>query len=713
MGDRNRKPNFRPLISLFATLALSAHIPGEDDCDVSDSDSDCDLGSDACASSTVLKWSPFLIHCVEPKDCSFFYKLPARDARALYSKDLLERVLSAKAHLPTNIRVKDGSRPDWKRNIINFTCHLCFDNIEATKAVCSAAENIIKEKKSDQAGLSLQVLMALVHINDRHQESRIESVVTSLLNGIHANVEYEKELCLLLDSVIIEVSSRSVGEEGFEGEVQFYHLIFDILEQLAILIEPNTSCQAKHRFFSLLKAMLPTPERIPTTELHLDSNADLVQISYSGRGLLCRTEIEEETDKKRLETGKSVPYICIEEVKNKIFDLLTGLYLSVNECITSKSTSAAISKVFIVNQDFKAAISACAIYSEYFMAMRQCLEGPQGANRALQDLTWIKTFSEAMLPTFCSIDQDDRHSKRCHIDILKGEMILLFERLVQLDAIQFNDALTFQNHEIQEGDIATVNLLEVFVTSSDNYAYNNTYTVHYYRLLMALGDHSSDFLESILNHDNWIWSVTAFVLNQAPTNRGTLYETLLSRTRMYISENSGFRRKIYKKVTQESHLFKENSVDVGGLELLSSVFEAEHGTRRIANCTGRSDAAFSCIKSFVSSKTGGMSRLSSGISSSFIKLSERNHSHISAFELSICLKCMQMVLTSFSGTQLNQIMISAWPEVDDFNTILTQIMTTENLDPDDCRDSIKEVEDIAGKLQNMILAAQSAVSNKQ
>jgi len=712
MGDRSRKPNFGPLISLLANLARSAHVPGEDDCDVSDSDSDYDLDNGAYPSSTVLEWSPFLIHSVEPKDGSLFYKLPARDARALCSKDLLEKILPAKAHLPANIRLKDDLKLDWDRNISDFACHLCFDNIDASKAVCSAVETIIKEKKSDQAGLSAKVLMALLHINDRRQESRIDSVASTIFNGIHANIEYEKELCLLLDTIIIEVASRSLGEEGFEGEVQFYNLMVDILEQLAILIEPNSSCQVKHRFFSLLKAMLPTQDRIPTTQMYLDSNAGLVQISYSGRGLLCHTQIEEEISKKKKETGKTVPYGFVETVKDKIFDLLTGLYLSVNECITSKGTSNVISKVFIVNQDITAAISACAAYSEYFMAMRQCLEGAQGLRRALQDPTWIKTFSEAMLPSFGSIDQDDRRSKRYHIDILKGEMILLFERLVQLDADQFHDAITCQNHERHKGDVPTVNLLEVFVTSSDNHVFNNMYTVHYYRLLMALGDHSSPFLHSILDHDNWIWSVAAFVLNQTSTNRGVLYDTLLNRTQMYIAKNSGFRRKVYKKVTQDSQLFKHNTIDVGGLELLSSIFEAENDSLGVDVYRGGSDAEFSCIKSFVSSKTGGMSRLSSGISIAFSKLSERNTSHINVNELSICLTCMHVIFISLKGTQLKQ-MFSAWPEIDDFNAILTQITTTRNEDPDYCTDSIKEIENIASKLQDTILAAQSTVSNKQ
>jgi len=713
MGDRNRKPNFGPLVSLLATLARSAHVPGEDDCDISDSDSESDPDSGAGVPTTVLAWSPYLIYCNGHPEHTFFYNLPARDSRALCNKDLLGKILPAKAYLPSNIRCKDDSRLDWKQSMIDFVCHLCFNNIDASKVVCCAAETIIKDKKSDHAELSVKVLMALVHINDRYWENRIEYVVSSLLKGIRANAEYDKELCLLLDYLIIEVASRSEGDGGFEGEVQFHNLMFKHLEQIATLIELSSSCQIKHRFFSFLKVMLPAEGRTPTTELLLDVNAGLVQMSYSGTGLLCHTQIREEIKKRKTQTGKIVPYYNIEMAKDTIFDFLTGLYHSVSECITSKSTSTAISKALIVNQDIKGAISACAAYSEYFMAMRQCLEGPQGLRRILKDSSWIQSFSEAILPSFWAIDHDDRQSTRCHIDILKGEMILLFERLVQLDAVQFYDVLTCQNQETREREGQSAKMLEVFVTSSDNFAFNNTYTVHYYRLLMALGDQSSLFLDAMLKHDNWTWSLGAFVLNQCPATRGALFETLLNGTQTYIAKNSGFRRKIFKKVTQDSQLFKQNAIDVGALELLSSIFQAEIDLRGDTVNMDQRESEFSCIKFFVSGKVGGMSCLSSGISTSFGKLSEHNSSRISANELSLCLRCMWLALRSLTETQLKQIMIGAWPEVDDLNSILTQITTTTNQSQDDCREEVKEIEDTACKLQKMMLAAQATNSNKQ
>lgn len=709
MGDRNRKPNFGPLISLLATLARSAHVPGEDECDISDSDSESGSDSGAGVPTAVLAWSPYLIHCNGQEDQTYFYKLPARDSRALCNKDLLGSILPTKAHLPSNIRSKDDSRLDWKQSMIDFVCHLCFNNIDASKVVCCTAETIIKDKKTDHAELSVKVLIALVQINDRYLENRIEYVVSSLLNGIRANADYEKELCLLLDYLIIEVASRSEGDGGFEGEVQFHNLMFEHLEQIATLIELSTTCQVKHRFFSFLKVMLPAQGSTPTTELLLDANAGLVQISYSGRGLLCHTQIREEIKKRKKKAGKIVPYYDIESAKDMIFDLLNGLYHPVSECITSQSTSTAISKALIVNPDMKGAISACAAYSEYFMAMRQCLEGPQGLRRILKDSSWIQSFSEAILPSFWSIDHDDRQSTRCHIDILKGEMILLFECLVQLDAIQFYDVLTCQNQETREREGQSAKMLEVFVTSSDNFAFNNTYTVHYYRLLMALGDQSSLFLDAMLNHDNWTWSLGAFVLNQCPSTRGALFETLLYGTQTYIAKNSGFRRKIFKKVTQDSQLFKQNAVDVGALELLLSIFQAE---TKLRGDTANTDE-FSCIKSFVSGKVGGMSCLSSGISTSFGKLSEHSSSHMSANELSLCLRCMWLALRSLNEMQLKQIMLGAWPEVDDLNSILTQIITGRNQSQDDCRETVKEIKDTACKLQNMMVAAQATSSNKQ
>jgi len=403
---------------------------------------------------------------------------------------------------------------------------------------------------------------------------------------------------------------------------------------------------------------------------------------------------------------------------------LSGLYISINDSIIARSTNAV--KDFTLNQDALLAVCNSANFSEYFVALRLCLTGPKAERRALHDETWIQTVTDSLLATFWTIDQDDRHSKRCHIDILKGEMILLFERFVELDVDQFFAALVERrSHCLNAGDSSPTptnysgteenpitKLLEVFVTSSDNTIFNNTYMVHFYRILMALADHNSIFLMALLRHDNWTWSLSAFVLNQSVAGKNRLYRTLLDGTIKYLEFHKLFRRKVYKKVVESSSLFLQNRVDIGAIELLSAIFRIE-GSEQLEHQRA-SNASPSCISSFISSKTGGMSRLSSATRSTFTKLSGNECSYHDISDLGLCLSCILLPLQTLSQEEIDE-MIQSWVEVDDTNFVLTQIITrTKDEWKLDCaEDAIMEIVDLARNLQHFLLPSETSFGNKQ
>ena len=724
MGDRNRKPNFVPLLSLLSILARSCHIPVEDDCDVSDSDSDSD---GHCLVAATNEWNPYMTENAQGVSQKFMYKLPARDARTLTSKELIVRILGEKATIPQMWSSKDGMEQDLGTIVAQYVSHICFNSEDVSNCVCKVAGKIIIDKKADEQKLAATALTSMLHVNDQYMKNRVYSALNCIVKGIDINSDFEKEVIFLLETLIIELGSRTGGEGGFEAEVQCHSIMLDKLEELVTLLDQSRSHTVKQKLFTLIKVMLHVPSRdkAPCHELNYQTVPGLILACYTGESLDCYIPVRKEIERKKKTTGEIVPYTDIETVKDKIFDLLTGLYISVNDSIAGKSTSAA--KEFVLHQDPIATVCASAAFSEYFMALRHCLTGPEGQRRAMQDPIWILTMADAMLVTFWVIDHDDRISKRCHIDVLKGEMILLFERLVQLDAKQFFDALVEGRISSSlntstdpipsghgSGDDPVSKMLEVFVTSNDNAAFNNTYTVHFYKLLMALADHSSVFLKTLLKHDNWAWSLTAFVLNQNPADRGYLYQTILDGTKHYVKSHEAFRRKVYKRLVECNSLFLHNRLDNGALELLLAIFGAEGNAERTDNHMDEDASPLFCISSFVSSKTGGMSRLSLALRAVFGKLSGENFCDLDVSDLSLCLKCMLLVLQPLSPREANQVMIGAWPEVDETNFVLTQIVTMTSQEWKlECSNSIAEVVDIARKLQRFLLTTQSAVANKQ
>jgi len=97
---------------------------------------------------------------------------------------------------------------------------------------------------------------------------------------------------------------------------------------------------------------------------------------------------------------------------------------------------------------------------------------------------------------------------------------------------------------------STSKLLEIYVTSmKDNESYNAKYMHHYYELLMLLANRHNDFKRKMLDHNNWRWSLKAFVLGSSGQSFGLLTETIFEGTIKYVQEDENFRNLIGKLET--------------------------------------------------------------------------------------------------------------------------------------------------------------------
>lgn len=94
-----------------------------------------------------------------------------------------------------------------------------------------------------------------------------------------------------------------------------------------------------------------------------------------------------------------------------------------------------------------------------------------------------------------------------------------------------------------EDEIDSVSkLLEIYVTSiRENDAYNSKYMSHYYNLLLLLAGRHVEFCRKMLDHNNWRWSLRAFVLGSTGRDCGSLSQIIFQGTLRYVEEDDVFR----------------------------------------------------------------------------------------------------------------------------------------------------------------------------
>jgi len=719
MGDRSSKPNFLQVITLVCYLARSAHIPDDDDGDVSDSDSDESRSPDVKSSSPAVSMkSPFVTTDALSMSNNHFYQLPKRDARVLSSKEIFTRMLSEKEAYNKKKQRKDG----LKDTLSQFLSHLAFGNLDVSLRICSAAGKMIADKKADEAKLSADALMILLHVRDQYTENRVSFALISIMKGIEANVEFEKEIVMLLETLIVELSSRRSGNDGFEEEVISYNFLLKKVIEIFALLESNSAVKVKQKLFTFARVLLR--HSLNPSELDYQTATELVSAAYRGKSLDCLYEINMESIRKRTNgKGILIPYSTdTKKVEDTLFDILSSQYVMANEVVLNQNGTKGY-------KAFPDVISS-ASFAEYFFSIRECISGSHFDVDQLRDSKWILKFTSVMLKSFWKVDEGNRNGRRCEMDILKGEMMRLFGRFVQISPRQFYAALiegsaydTHRGGDKKQESVShcgsmedpIVKFLEIYVTAKeDSSVYNNTYTLHFYSILEVLADFSSTFQEELLRHDNFTWAISSFVLDQRLDKRGHLYHTLIRSAVKYLRLNVAFREKVFKKILHcslpGSH---SDTFDIGALELLIEIFRAEGNAESMNGLsdgsTDESHPSF-CISSFLSSKTGGMSFLSIGVKSIFTNIS----SLLDVQCLSLYLTCMLQVLTPLRPAQVKKVMISSWPELDEINFILTQIMTRRREEWNlDCESLITEVVNVARNLQSMLLSSKITGVNKQ
>ena len=106
--------------------------------------------------------------------------------------------------------------------------------------MCSAIQQCLDDRKADEFGLALKCLFALLEINDRYIEFRIEKVMDEVLAGVAHNIRYEKESTAILACLREALMRRSTVGNGFPVEALLqkwlldnltHHLIDDIFMQ--------------------------------------------------------------------------------------------------------------------------------------------------------------------------------------------------------------------------------------------------------------------------------------------------------------------------------------------------------------------------------------------------------------------------------------------------------------------------------------------------
>jgi len=657
-GDRNKRPNFLPLLSLLSKLIRSGSFPDESESEVSDSDSSvsetenysrnkaCTFGQNSSYLTSVA---------LKRRSSGVSYELPRREGYFVTRTELLDTMLNEVMPQGDNRSDKNGSYcSDLSTTVSEIICHICYNDFAKTLSICSQAQRIIKDHKAYESSIAIQVFRSSLHIRDKHLEPRIKCVTSAIFCGLEANAEYDNELSLILEALYAELVRRTPGARGREEEVYFHSTIVENMDRIVSLLGQKTTDRIKHTILSIVKSLLPEEIKAPTT------------------GLSAQDEM---------------PYYLDEEsVKDRVFLALKDLHRNVVDAIESQCSQSKndyfASQGNMTNHSYA---FESTYFRDYFSALRICLTGPKTDDRLKSDEHWIYDITETILPGFWEVDNCGRNQNRPVADPLKGEIIKLFEHLVELDPNQFieavlNDSVYSSSQttskNTQSASDPVTKMMEVFITSSNNFDYNNNYMSHFYRLITLLADHNEHFKSSVLTHENWKWALKSFVLNQNIAKAGPpLYDTILFNTVKYLQIDENFREAIFRIIVsadgKESFLDQSNP-DIASLKLLSSIFKCEILKNK---CPKKQPI---CSLSFVSGECGGMSRLSSVMKKilSQIPLESDTTSTPHILEnLLLSLNCMHLVLQALNINDVKKVIDESWPEIDEMNSFFTQLLT--------------------------------------
>lgn len=670
MSEKDRRPNFIPLLKLFSILIRSGNLRDGAD-DISDSDSSIDDEKSSDTEQFCSKNVFITCNCLQTlQDFNLTYDLPNRDCYLSTGREIIETMLN---------EFTTSNQKVLALTISQILCHFCFNDLEKTLSVCAIAQRVVQDKKASESKVAMQVLSSLVVLNDKYTKQRIDAVTTSFVQGISSNVEYEQELLLILEAINQRLLMRSPGEKGPKHEVFFHKAILNNLESFTSLFGRKISNKVKHKILRIIRNLLPRGKL--NFDIHMnDSPTKTVLCAYSGYDMKWVQHYSNSAS--NFLEDDCIDFVEIETVQNQIFMALKDLHMSVADAIHLQCTQARNDYAITNGILNDAQIVDSSMFSDYYAALRECLTDSKCRERLICDDTWVNAITEYIMSIFWDLDNGDRNQQRSPADILKGEIIRLFELLAELDPKQFiNTILTKQLSADSPGKNDPVTkLLEVYITTNNNYAYNHTYMVHYYGLLARLANNNSTFYDGVLNHENWKWALRSFVLNKTSA-QGRLYNVILTNTVKYVEDNFKFRQAIYK-VLSESFL-QEEHVSTAALKLLSSVFDSE--------ClqSDEDESEIFCITLFVSGNYGGMSKMSSWTKNLYEQTTKEfidDSVDIKKVLLDLyhCMNCMFVIIGALEPKDINNIMKDCWPEVDEMNSIFMQIITRSDDEWNDC-----------------------------
>jgi len=524
MGDKYNKPNFNFLVSLLDVLIRSVVVTPNDD-EVSDSDSDSDASTDDKLdnskksgfdpTSPYFPGDGFSAPMTLTRDARESisqsltkFEMPRRDARSVSSKAFFlklfdeipptqQRVTSNPQHLVSfnhHSQITSPSHSETLSSIVSqIISHLCFESLETSKTVCSAACTIVKERKAEEFKVALDSLVALLEINDTHVEIRTTDVLDALAAGIASNLKYEKESVLLLSRIKMFLFNRSKGKYGLPAEVHVCRCMRRNIKKVILdewFCRPNTCAEIRQSILELVKSIIP----IDSGKDQNSSNASTVMLkltetkhpkragaevsdynlplkrqktppvgiieafsdrisqnspksdkeNHQAHSLQTIKQTSNDTSGSKLSTSPEfrslVAFDNANDIKNDVFKALINIFPVVCEGIRSQVTKVGTGKSLrnsrlgsssYLNNGMLHQIDS-HLFAVYFENMRLCLIGSDVEKTSTLYLQSSPGIHHDLLWLLWKIDEQGRADRRPSADISKGEILLFYKHLVQL-----------------------------------------------------------------------------------------------------------------------------------------------------------------------------------------------------------------------------------------------------------------------------------------
>ena len=785
------KQSFYALINLLSLLLRSTILPREDDVsdsDDSDSDYSCSGNDDtevASGAAAEDEREGKKMHTADPfpptlneKALVTFraenssYEMPSRDSRLLtvnekFIKKIFEEDPITVDQIPlTNITQQ-------------IVAHLCQDNMDGSKHVCKIAQDRLIEKKAEEFSLSIDALVRILKMNDKCAPERVPEVIKAILAGLKANVKWEKECRRILCGLQHILSERTEGPSGMEYEVTVHGIMIENLDLISsILKQQETNLKVKQMLVTLVRSLLPRRTK-PDTISCKEIDAERLKKKRSPAATETNDVTNAETKRRKkdsttaanekkmtgdndngTEVGQEIslpmqspavtlrPYENITIVRRKVLSHLVEIFPVVSSDLKKQSENAA--KTFAANRgpyvrhySLGAAPVDTNVYSEYFVALRECLNGDDYERKLLL------TIRGGMLSLLFELDRQGRHASRPPADIVKGELIWFYETLLDINnecGLSFFFDFISDINLVEKGESrspqtnatgspekrrkqsedripeAFTKLLEMYVTTGkQTEQYNRTYTFRFYNLLLLLADSHKDFRDYVQQHGNWTWALNAFILGSSGSDSTPLFDPLFCGSVRFINDSHVFRDRLLTKYLLDrrtnggtnENVFTQSRLTTSSLKLLRSVFEAEKDTQH-GSPLPQDAARESCIHTFHSA--GGLSLISASVMKFAKRLRDENEGckdvgkdgagagegsipfNVVIEGLYLSLKCLWMALQPLRVEEIQSI-LSSWPQVDDINILCTQLETYDETEWQKCfehhnigKDEIKSVQ---------------------